>query len=49
EIARNIEAIDRLSKETSEHATIASQAGRNLSKLSKDLDLMVEQFDDNQS
>lgn len=49
EIARNIEAIDRLSKETSEHATIASQAGHNLSKLSKDLDLMVEQFDDNQS
>ncbi|MBU2571222.1 MAG: methyl-accepting chemotaxis protein [Gammaproteobacteria bacterium] len=48
EIARNIEAIDRLSKETSDHATIASQAGRNLSKLSKDLDLMVEQFDDSQ-
>ncbi len=49
EIARNIETIDRLSKETSEHATIANQAGRNLSILSKDLDLMVEQFEDNQS
>lgn len=48
EIARNIEAIDRLSKETAEHAAGASFAGSNLAKLSHELDIMVEQFDDNQ-
>lgn len=48
EIARNIEAIDRLSKETAEHAAEASLAGSNLAKLSHELDIMVEQFDDDQ-
>lgn len=46
EIARNIEAIDQLSKETSVNSGVAAQAGSNLYKLSRDLDMMVEQFDE---
>lgn len=46
EIAKNIEAINMLSKETAQYASNAAQAGIDVAQLSKDLDLMVEQFDD---
>ena len=48
EIARNIEAINQLSNETAEYAAGASQSSRDVSKLSRELDIMVEQFDDSQ-
>ncbi|MBD9357167.1 methyl-accepting chemotaxis protein [Methylomonas albis] len=48
EISRNVEAIGSLSRQTSEHAIQASAASGSVSALSKELDLMVEQFDDKQ-
>ncbi|MGR9046207.1 MAG: methyl-accepting chemotaxis protein [Gammaproteobacteria bacterium] len=48
EIARNIEAIGQLSKETADYAAGASQASGDVSKLSRELDIMIEQFDDSQ-
>ncbi|MCQ8116455.1 methyl-accepting chemotaxis protein [Methylomonas rosea] len=49
EISRNVEAIGALSRQTSEHAIQASVASGSVSELSKELDLMVEQFDDKQA
>ncbi|WP_446810363.1 methyl-accepting chemotaxis protein [Methylomonas sp. 2BW1-5-20] len=48
EISRNVEAIGTLSRQTSDHAVQASAASGSVSELSKELDLMVEQFDDKQ-
>ncbi|WKJ91656.1 PAS domain-containing methyl-accepting chemotaxis protein [Methylomonas montana] len=48
EIAKTVVAIGTLSRETTEHAAEASAASGSVSELSKELDLMVEQFDDNQ-
>ncbi|MDT4331460.1 methyl-accepting chemotaxis protein [Methylomonas sp. MED-D] len=47
-IARTVEAIGNLSRQTSEHATQASEAAGSVSESSRELDLMVEQFDDQQ-
>lgn len=48
EIAKTVAAIGELSRETTGHAAEASAASGGVSELSKELDLMVEQFDDNQ-
>jgi aerotaxis receptor len=46
DISKTVEAIGSLSRETAEHAGEASAASGSVSELSKELDLMVEQFDD---
>lgn len=48
EISRTVEAVGNLSRETAIHAEQAGAASGSVSALSKDLDLMVEQFDDSQ-
>lgn len=46
DISRTVEAIGTLSRETTNHANLASAASGSVSELSKELDMMVEQFDD---
>lgn len=46
EISRTVQAVGNLSRETAEHAAQAEAASGSVSALSKDLELMVEQFDD---
>jgi len=45
-VSRTVEAVGNLSRETAEHAAQAGAASGGVSALSKELDLMVEQFDD---
>lgn len=45
-VSRTVEAVGNLSRETAEHAAQAGAACGSVSALSKELDLMVEQFDD---
>lgn len=48
EITRNIETISQLSNETAGYAAGAHQSSGDVSKLSHELGIMVEQFDDSQ-
>ncbi len=48
EIARNVEAISQLSNETAEYAAGARRSSTDVSRLSRELDIMIEQFDDGQ-
>lgn len=46
EISRTVEAVGTLSRQTTEHAAHASAASGGVSALSKELAMLVEQFDD---
>lgn len=46
DISRAVEAIGNLARSTTEHANLASKNSANVSELSKELDMMVEQFED---
>jgi len=46
DISRAVEAIGNLARSTTEHASLASENSGSVSALSKELDMMVEQFED---